>query len=200
MAKLCFLVLKVFGLACYSVDAKTKSIRTTLFDKILFVTTVLLWTSLIWLQLRHKLIFDKSDVKKWFISNLWMYSIITQHFFGLAVVVNNFMLRTRIEKLLKIIRDFDQKLLRCGWKSNSQEKLFRNASVVFLIFLLLTTAYILANVVRRWTNQQFFDQTELLRDINDAFILLFNVSVSGQFAVCALSIRLRLANLNMDLR
>lgn len=198
-AKLSFFILKAFGVACYSIEGN--NVISTLFDKILFSATVSLWVTLIWVQISKQITFDKNvDGKIFFINSLSMYSYIIQHFFGLTVVVHSFIHRPRIEKILKIFRNFDQKLFRFGWKSESQERFFKKANFVFLAFTIMVAVYISANVINSVLNHQKIDRTVLLIDLNDGFMMLFNVAVSGQFIASASSIRCQLENMNINLR
>lgn len=196
-----FFILKAFGLACFTVDEKTKSIRTTLFDKALFAATVCLWTTLTWLQVRKKIKFDESlNGISLLVPNLWMYSIIIQHFFDLLVVVTSFRHQTRIERFFKIIRDFDQKVFRVGWKSVTQEKHFKTALVVFSIFVLLAIVYSAVQIAESKSELLVLDLAVVLGAANDAFIMLFNIAVSAQFIFSVFCIHSRLNSMNINLR
>lgn len=201
-SKAFYAILKVFGLACYSVvDDKKIFVQTTFFDKIIFVATVGLWTALTYLEIREKIILDAMpEAKESFIQSLWLYLYISQNVLFLIVVVTSFMRRPRIAKIFKNLCDFDQKASRVSWKICSQEKLFKTALFLFITYVLLTIVYAILSIVSRWPENQFIDLNDLFNIVNDCVVLLAYAVLSEQFIVAVLGIRNRLSIMNTNFR
>lgn len=199
-----YIILKVFGLACYSeIDDKKRILKTTSRDKAIFVATVCLWTTLTYLQIRGKIILDATpEAKESLIQSLWLNLYILQNIFLLIVVITSFLQRTKVIKIFKNICDFDQKLSRVSWKAMSQEKLFKSALFWFMIYFLLAIVYAVLSIITMWPENQFIDIIDLMyiNVFNDCLVVLSYAALSEQFIVAVFCIRNRSSMMNTNLR
>lgn len=197
-----FIILKVFGFACYSeIDVKRRIIRSTSLDKAIFVATVCLWTALTYVQIRGKIILDETpQAKESLIQSLWLNLYILQDIFLLIVVTTSFLQRTKIIKIFKKLCDFDQKLSRVSWKAESQEKLFKSAIFLFVIYFVLTIVNAALCINSLWPENQFLDLNDLFYVFNDNLVILSYAALSEQFIVTVFCIRNRLSMMNTNLR
>lgn len=192
------LILKLFGLACYSKsDQKGRCIKSTIFDKIIFVATLCLWIFLTLYQIRFKMIMEESvEDKQKFFFDLWLDFYILQIFFVIIIVSSSFWYRNKIETLFHIFGDFDEKVKRFNWKTKSAEKLYRKAVLLFLLHVFLAMVCFAASVTGKWP----IDSNGLVNALNDCFVMLFYAVASEQFFVTVYEIHNRLNVLNNNLR
>lgn len=191
-------ILKLVGLTCYSKsDKKGRFIKSTLFDKMIFVATLCLWTTFTFFQIRLKIIIGKmvDDTQK-LLFELWLDLHIVQNIFVTIIVLTSFLWRKKIETLFKILGDFDEKVSRFNWKTKSAEKLHRTAALVFGIYVFLAIVYLAACIINRWP----IDSDNLFMTLNDCFVVIFYVASCEQFVVTIYEIHNRLNVLNNNLR
>lgn len=197
-----FVILKIFGLACYRLDEKSKKLKTTLFDWILFLASVLLWGVTIWMQVFRKMNSNYvSGIDSSILDGLWRYQFVFQHFFGLVVVIFNFCHRESVGRLLKIIFDFDQKMKHLKWNNEQHSKIFKRSVIVLGFGLLLMLSYGAAFAINNNLRTHSLDVSTLAYNLfNFYFILIFYVLLSLQFIIAVHCVRSRLIKINDNLR
>lgn len=202
--KLCkpfYAILKAFGLACFTIDKKTKALKVTLFDKMFLAVTIFLWISLTKVQLSKR--FDakyKNVVDSTLLDNLWLHQYIIQHVCGLFTIVYSFAQRKKIGDLLKIISNFDRKSSNFNCNATGQEKIFRMSILLFLICIFILILYVIIFSIKNNFSTRYTTAVIAVSCCNYFFIVLFYVVLSEQFIVSVFCIRARLTALIIKLR
>lgn len=201
LCKLFYFNLKFFGLACFTIDSKTRQLRTTLFDKFLFVFSLTIWIICTWIQFSQKMPSHVgSSVVDIILDSLWYHQHNIQHIFGIAVIAFNFKQRKVIGKLLTAIYDFDQKSKILGWGLPSQSLLFVAAILTFIASAVLT-AVASALYAYKYNWIQLLSAASIaFNALNYSLMLLFFLVVSQQFIVSAFSVRSRLKSISKNFR
>lgn len=194
-----YLILKLFGFACYQIDANTKKLKTAFFDWIWFLASVCLWSGLIWMQVfrdMHKTY--KSGIDSPILDSLWRYQFIIQHFFALVVVIFNFWHRESTGKFLKIIFDFDQKIKILRWNDERRSKIFERSIIAFAIGFLILMIYV---AIFSMKNSSTLELSAMVYNLfNFNLLVTFYVLLALQFIVGVYCVRSRLAKINDNLR
>lgn len=197
-----FIILKVFGLACYKLDEKTEELKTAFLDWVLFFASIFLWAVLIWMQIFKKMHTNYvSGIDSSILENLWQYQFVLQHFFGLVVSIFNFWHRKSIGKLLKLIFDFDRKIKKLGWSYEPRSKVFKRSVIAFVVGLTILLVYdLIYSIINNSLKNNLAVHVLLYNLFNFHFIILFYVIVSLQFIVGVYCVRSRLGKINDNLR
>lgn len=200
LSKPFFYIAKFFGLACYTVDTKTKVLRTSRFDILLFVATMVIWFTSLWIQLARKTLIDTTNLESLILGTFWFHQLNIHHYLALLLVTFNFTQRRTVRNLLKTLNDFDRKFGKLGWVSKSQEMLFIVAVVIFFSYLLIVVVYNIGFVLKYNWFERMPAATVAFYTTNYCLVVFFYFVVSQQFIVCAFCVRGRLISLRYNLR
>lgn len=197
-----FIILKIFGLASYRLDAESKKLKTTITDWILFFASLCLWCGMIWMQAFRKMNNTYvSGIDSPILDSLWRYQFVFQHFSGLTIVIFNFYHRQSVVKFLKIISDFDEKIKNLKLINVHSSKIFKRYVIAFLIGLVLLLCYGAAFSINNNLRTHSLDAYTLTYNLfNFYFILIFYVLLSLQFIITVYCVRSRLTKIIENLR
>lgn len=191
-----YFILKFFGLACFTIDEKTKKLRSTLFDKILFVFILTIWIICSWIQFSRRMpSYVGSSVADVILDSLWYHQHNIQHVFGVLVILFNFKQRKIVGKLVKTLLDFDQKAETLGWIVNSQKLIFAAVVSTFSALVVLTAVASALYAYKYEWIQRLTPATIAFNTISYSIILLFFLVVSQQFIVGAFCVRSRITTI-----
>lgn len=195
-----FLITKFFGLACFTVDAKTEVLRTSWFDISLFISTIILWAVSSWVQLGRKALIEDTNVESVILDTLWFFQYTIHHYLALIMVMFNFKQRKVVGKVLKTFNDFDREMENLGWVSKSQEKLFIAVVSMFFSYLVIVAAYAAAFVFENNWDGRMPTATIVFYTTNYFLVVLFFFVAAQQFILCAFCVRGRLISLHNNFR
>lgn len=196
-----YIIVKAFGLACYSFDKKTKALKATIFDKIYFATAIGLWVILLKIQLSKRFNFDYKDVvNSTLLNNLWLHQYIIQHICGLSVIIYSFFQQRKIGDILKLISNFDEKVVKFNCQAKGQENNFKILIISFVICVFILLVYVVIFSIENNFSAKYSTAVTIISCFNYSFVLLFYVVLSEQFIICAFSIRARISALHIKLR
>lgn len=194
-----FLILKFFGLTCFTIEKKSRQLRTTPFDIFLFAFTMSVWIFFSWIQLSQKMPGNHgSSVVEVILNSLWYYQHNIQHFFGLAVIVFNFKQRKIIGKLVKAIFDFDKEAEMLGWNLAAQSLLFTVVVLTFIACVMLTAVALTLNAYEYNWLKLLSPASIAFNVLNYCLILLFFFVVSQQFIISVFCVRSRLRSIAVN--
>lgn len=196
-----FCIVKSLGLACYTLDYKTKCLITTCFDKFLLVFALSLWLVTSWLQVNNvsNVEYD-SLIESQLIDSVWYYQFILTHFFGFGLVVFSFRQKSVIEKFLKSIFDIDKKLKSLGWHFKSQTKLFNIVVFTYVACFLGNFFFATVYAIQDEWLQKYSVITIAFNMFESSYVLLFYLVVAQKFIICVFIIRDRLTTVEYNMR
>lgn len=195
------LILKLFGLRSFSEVKKLKSIKFLVFDKLILVATLCLWTFFIVFQIRQQITLDDDiEIKEKFLFNLWMNSYTLQNILATVIVLSSLFFHKKVERLSNILTEHDKKVLRLRWNLRSADELEKTAMFMFLINVFAVTVYATAYLINRKPTDEFVDLKDVFNAFNDCYVLLFYVAISKQFIITVFGIHDRLVVLKTNLR
>lgn len=196
-----FYIVKSLGLACYTVDTKTKCLRTTCFDKLLLVCTSSVWILSVFIQVSRitSVEFD-FGIDSIIIDTLWYYQIVFQHYLGLGVVIFSFTQKAVVEKCLKTIFDFDEKLKNLGWHTKSEKRLFITVVLAFIAGLIATSIYAIIFVIKEEWSKQLAVASIVYNTADSCYILFFFLAIAQMVIISVFCIRDRLTSIIINLR
>lgn len=196
-----FFIVKSLGLACYTLESKTKSLKATQCDKFLFVLASSLWSVTAWIQVTRVYHVDYDNgIESEIIDSVWYYQYNITHFFGLGLVIFSFKTRIIVEKILKIFFDIDAKLKSLGWQFRSQNRFFYVVLLSYIACAIGTTTFAVTYAIHEeWLLKQ--SVTSIAFNIFESCcILLFYLVVAQQLIICAFYVQTRLKAISINLR
>lgn len=141
-------ILKILGLASYSLDMDSFKIKTGVRNYFEFFLAVLIWIALFCRQWKasHDIPVEVG-ARSFILDNLWLYNYLFQHLLAIVTVIFNFIKRQHVGKFLWLVYSFDHKVHQLGWKFNVEHSRIFNpcfilATFVFNLVYIITTVFI----------------------------------------------------------
>lgn len=184
VAKPFYIVLNMFGLACFKIDRNSRVLVTTALNKCLFAAFLVLWGLM---NILHRNVVFESGAKSNLLDDLRGYQYKLQHYFGVLVLVYNFAQRKHVESLLKSLDNFDRfsRVFGSGFKPRFTHVI---ATIAFLVFLL---TILLLHTVETCI---MFPQFTVIQHIVYVQIMMFFLVVTQQFTISVNSVSIRLTH------
>lgn len=136
-----FFILKVFGLAPFGFDRKTRKVMMKSLNILQFIISIVIWTALGWAQIRSTKKQDYvSGVQSKLLDVLLSTEFLIQPFLAIGAISFSVLRRKNIEKFLESVFKFDEMFSRFGWphKAKHLKPLFPLIWVIVLTLLLLS--------------------------------------------------------------
>ena len=170
-------ILKLFGLASYSLNFKNGKMKTSFNSYIMnfcFIALYLLFFANFMLVDENRYSPDGKTVLTY--GFMFVYNF--QHITILIIVIFNFLKRKNVEKFLQLLKTFDDHTDKMGWKFrvNHERNYWTSITWFFLQFILLSVAYALQLALVSAVEH-------VLKDYIDVFIYCV---ISNAFMLCSL--------------
>jgi hypothetical protein len=142
-----FYILKFLGLAPYSFDRKSKSLKMNFFNWIIFFVSVLIWITVISRVLFTLNLYGfNTGIKSKFLDICWKYQYIIQLFLSAFSVVFAFNKRNNVEVFMKCVHDFDQAIEQIQWKFKTRNVNPELILIVNLLSVLICINYLILGI------------------------------------------------------
>ena len=195
-----YFVLKFLGLAPYTFDRKTQSLRINNLSVIVFIVSLLIAIILFIVQIR---IGNYGSDNKWgLLGNIWQMQYLLQNFFVFPTLIFNFLKVKSLDKLLKSIDSFDMKIESLSWNFEVRLKLTHRVLLVFCFTLLFMITYGIVSLffLEEIYSKSKIDVVIIYKLLNYTAVTLFFLALYVQFIVSVNAIRTRLSVLIKNIR
>lgn len=193
--------LKIFGLASYNLDIKTRKLETKLRSYLEFSLSIPFWIVLLCLQWRtYKQKTLENMVDSNLLEQILQYQYLVQHFLAILAVVYNFSKRQHVQTFLMFVFNFDQKVDQLDWKFKVQHSRNRIPCFLFVTFVTLMIYPIATVYTDGYYKDLRNDQFLIFNFISYAAIYEFYLMLSMQFILSTYCIYTRLKALRQNIR
>ena len=195
-----YFILKFLGLAPYTFDHKTKTLRINKSSVAVFVFSLFVAASSCVFVI---LIGDYDpDHKYGLLADIWQLQYILQHLFVLFTIIFNFSKIRSLDKLLKSIHSFDEKIESLKWSFKASDRVFNRVLAVFgfaSIFMAIYSVLSMIFVVEVFS-ESIVGVVIIFKILNYSFVTFFFLAVSIQFIISVNAIKIRLTVLTKNIR
>lgn len=194
-------ILKIFGLASYSLEIESRKLETKLRNYLEFFLSVLIWIALLCNQWRsHQTNSINSRVGSNLLEQIIQYEYLIQNFLAILAVVYNFSKRQHVQTFLMHVLNFDQKVKQLDW--NFKVKHSRNCIPCFIFVTFVVVLIIpIANVYTDDYYKDFRnDKYIIFNFISYTVICEFYLLLSMQFILSTYCVYARLKSLKRNIR
>ena len=195
-----YYILKFLGLAPYTFDHKTKTLRINKSSVAVFVFSLFVAAgSCVIVILSGD--YDPNH-ETGLLGDIWQYQFILQHFFVLFTIIFNFSKIRSLDKLLKSIYSFDEKIESLKWSFKASDKVFNLILAVFGFASIFMAIYSVLSIifVEKVFGESSIGVVIVFKILNYSFVTFFFLAVSIQFIVSVNAIKIRLTVLTKNIR
>jgi len=196
-----FYLLKILGLACYTVDNNNLRIKTGISDYLMLIISIFIAIAFAWYKSETiSVITGPSAVKSQLVNRLFDNQYLVQYYLIPLIIMFNFYKRKNVEKFARKILEHDKMAARLKFQflSNKWEDII--AIIVIILPFFIITIYIAHVSIERYMNEP----KELMKFSIAMYI--FNLkadffwALSLQFILSSRCVLKRLTALNESLR
>lgn len=194
-------ILKLFGLAPFGFDKKTRKIKMSLVNYVEFAVTCSFWIFLTYLQLENQQEYKfDTGVQSKLLDGLCQYQFLIQHFLATFTVVFTLLKRKNVENFLKFIFKFDQIVHRLDWKFKVVHSKYTFVGLVLVSFFVIITNKAIFIYILKIFGEHNAGIISLLKVFNICIVTEFNLILSMQFMFSTFCVYARLTSLTRNFR
>lgn len=151
-----YYVQKILGIAPYTFNGRSQSFRTTIWDYMRLIGTLIFW---IYINVIHLKTYDqkryRAGIKFTIVESLWINTYAFQNLTIIIIVIFNFFKRKNVEKFLKFLHNFDTRIAKLGWHRAGQNSILGYTLQLASLLLSIILIYFWA---REWNGIDSLDR------------------------------------------
>jgi hypothetical protein len=193
-----YYVLKILGMAPYTIDWKFHVIKTTFWDLARLFGALIFWSYIIIVHTRtYDLPRYRSGINFKIVDTLWQNNYAYQNFTIFIIIIFNYLKRKNVKKFLKLICIYDRHIKKLGWQPAESTSVF---SYIIPTAALILTILSIRSISIAWRGIDTWEKFNgYIKTISFAQILAIYFMIEMVFigSCCCISSRLTVLTINM---